>query len=1019
MIPRVDNLINTSNLYLEYLNTLKNTSFKGDIESSYEQRLLLSTDNSVYQRLPQAAIFPKDEEDIALAMKLLNEEKFKDIHITARGGGTGTNGQSLNNGLIIDISRYMRNIISFDKDKGLVLVEAGVIKDELNEYLDKDNYFFSPELSTSSRATISGMISNDAAGQGSLIYGRTSTHVKEVTVVLVDGSIATFKEVLLKDIEEYTSKNNLEGEIYRQCIALLKRTRNRVKEVFPKLNRFMTGYDLYHAYDEDKESINLARLICGAEGTLGIVTRALLDLTKKPTFRSLLVVKYENFDSALRHAIPLIEGGALSVETVDSKVLNLAKKDPIWYSVQDYIKDVENHDIQGVNIVEFAGYDKELETNKLTALFNTIEEDAKTFKNGILGSQIVDTKDGINAVYAMRKKSVGLLGSANSKEKLVAFCEDTVVPPKNLANYIKEFRELLDSLNVTYGMFGHVDTGLMHVRPALDLRLKEHKEKFITISNKVVELVKKYDGQMWGEHGRGYRSCFGEVFFKDLYEEARKVKTIFDPDNRLNKGKICTPLNSKDKLVALDSLMRADIDNEISLKTQESFAPALSCNGNGQCFSYSQSSLMCPSYRYTRDRVRSPKGYSNLMREYVRLLEQRGCDPVLEENLLTSLQSPINLIKRAINSFKHEDDFAHTYLEKTKTCVSCKSCKTLCPAHVNAADLNSRFLSLYYTRYLRPSMDLIALNAEFLIPKLALFPKISNFFATNKLNKYLVEKLFSLVDLPKFSSTPLKAKCKELDIEYCTYEEAKKKDGYVIIVSDAFTASYEVEELTTFAKLIKTFNFKVCILKPYINGKVHVIRGDRRGFIKHAKAQNERLYELNKNNTLLGFDPALTICYRDEYKQILGASYKESNVMLFEEWLLAVQDKECFKKALEHLNKDKYKLDDPFYLFMHCTEDALLPSAKGSLINILNNTLHIPTIPLNLSCCGMAGMHGHMRHNQDQRQKVYASCWGPQIKKRGLSKCIVTGFSCRSQVEYMEGAKANYLAKVILDAFTK
>lgn len=271
-------------------------------------------------------------------------------------------------------------------------------------------------------------------------------------------------------------KEGLEGDIYRGCYALLKDNRDEIEKIFPKLNRFMTGYDLDHSYDPKTDTLNLARLICGAEGTLAVICGATLDLTKIPDFRELMVVKYENFDSALRHAVDLIDAGVFSVETVDSRVLSLAKKDTIWSSVKDYIHEVEGHEILGINIVEFNGYDADTERSKLEKIFAAVNKKAETFENGILGAQLAQTPKAVSAIYGMRKKAVGLLGAAAGDKKLVAFTEDTVVPPRNLADYILEFRSLLDSLHVTYGMFGHVDTGLMHVRPALDLTTDEDRE---------------------------------------------------------------------------------------------------------------------------------------------------------------------------------------------------------------------------------------------------------------------------------------------------------------------------------------------------------------------------------------------------------------------------------------------------------------------------------------------------------------------------------------------------------------
>ncbi len=1023
MIPQLTDLPKTKSLYREYLAELKNSGFSGDIEEDHASRLLCATDNSVYQCMPEAVIFPRNAEDISLALKLRNHPDYKSIIFSPRGGGTGTNGQSLNKGIMIDCSRHMKAVTALNVQKREVTVQAGVIKDELNEMVKKDGLFFSPELSTSSRACISGMISDDAAGQGSLKYGRTSTHIKKLKVVLTDGSIATFGPVSGAQLDECLKKEGMEGDLYRALMPLLKENRAKIEEIFPKLNRFMTGYDLYHAYEPETGTVNFARLICGAEGTLGVICEATLDLTPLPKYRALLVVKYDNFISALRNAIPLIKAGALSVETVDSKVLGLAKQDSIWLSVQEYIQEVERHEIAGLNIVEFAGADEAEERQKLEMLFSELMTCVSSQQDGILGVQKVLTPAGIAAVYGMRKKAVGLLGNAAGRRKLVPFTEDTVVPPQNLADYIVEFRALLDSKNVPYGMFGHVDTGLMHVRPALDLTTDEDRQKLVEISNGVVELVNKYEGQMWGEHGRGYRSCFGQVFFKELYPVARKVKELFDPENILNPGKICVPFsNDYDNLVAIDGPMRGDLDRTIPQSVRDSFKGAVSCNGNGQCFSYSKSSLMCPSYRYSKDHTRGPKGYAELMREWLRLLNDRGFNPQAEEaSAMTASPNPVHFVRRVINTLTtaHED-YNTEILHKIRTCLACKSCKGVCPAHVNAADLNSRFISMYYDRYLRPSMDLLTLNAEWLIPLGAKFPRLSNMVLQNFLFKKLCAKVFKLVDLPPLSEKPLKAQCAGHGFRLLSAQQALTLKPEVLIVVDPFTASYETDGLITFASLIRHLGYDVQFLRPYVNGKLMVIRGARRKFVHFASKQAARLAALaEKGITLVGYDPALTICYRDEYEAILGDARGSFEVQLPEEWLSDALKQEKTRQILKTVTTSgKLLSSEPYYLFAHCTEQALLPKSVRQWQEILQ-AFNLSLIPVPVACCGMAGLHGHMVQNQDESYRVYEKNWKGALASRPFDRCLVTGYSCRSQVERMEGRKAHHPVEVLEALFTK
>ncbi|MGN0908940.1 MAG: FAD-linked oxidase C-terminal domain-containing protein, partial [Succinivibrio sp.] len=623
--------------------------------------------------------------------------------------------------------------------------------------------------------------------------------------------------------------------------------------------------------------------------------------------------------------------------------------------------------------------------------------------------------------YGMRKKSVGLLANAAGRRKLVAFTEDTVVPPENLADYILEFRALLDSKGVPYGMFGHVDTGLMHVRPALDLTTDEDRRKLVEISSAVSDLVKKYGGQMWGEHGRGYRSCFGEKYFGELYPAAREVKEIFDPGNVLNPGKICVPLHdSKDSLVAIDSLMRGDLDRKVPLSVRDGFRGAFACNGNGQCFSYSTAALMCPSYRFSKDRARSPKGYSELMRDWIGILNERGFSPMAEEASAIAISPLMSWPRRLLNTlFFSRGDYSTEIMEKIRTCLACKSCKGICPTHVNAADLNSRFISMYYSRYLRPSMDLLTLNAEWLIPLGARLPRLSNMILKSGICKGLVRALFSLEDLPLFDEKPLKALCEENGIPLLSARAALKLKPDVAVVADPFTAAYEAQGLVALADLARRLGFTAAILRPYVNGKLMSVRGARRKFVRFASRQAGRLQALSGAGiSLVGYDPALTICYRDEYQDLLGPSRGDFSVLLPEEWLCAALAAERAQKALggiagalkEAARKEEYCGD--WYLFSHCTEAALLPKSVQDWQAVMAR-FNLSLVPVPVACCGMAGLHGHMSSNIAESRRVYEQNWKPRLASRPIARCLATGYSCRSQVERMEGRKISHPVMVL------
>ncbi|MCO4789692.1 hypothetical protein DK293_13760, partial [Vibrio cholerae] len=630
--------------------------------------------------------------------KISSKPEFERVTFSPRGGGTGTNGQSLTKGVVVDLSRHMNRILEINPQEGWVRVQAGVIKDQLNDAVRPHGFFFSPDLSTSNRATLGGMVNTDASGQGSLQYGKTSDHILSLQAVFADGSL------LETDLSQgLPAPNTFAAQAMQVTEQVCRTKREQIVAKFPPLNRFLTGYDLKNALNEAEDRFDITRVLCGAEGSLAFITEAKLNLTPIPKARTLVNVKYDSFDSALRNAPLMVEAKALSVETVDSKVLNLAKEDIIWHSVKDLLTDVPGKEMQGINMVEYAGQDSAQINQQVAQLTARLDEMIANQQAGIIGYQVCSDLASINRIYNMRKKAVGLLGAAKGRAKPVAFTEDTCVPPENLADFIVEFRALLDSKNLAYGMFGHVDAGVLHVRPALDLCDPKQELLMREISDQVVKLVAKYGGLMWGEHGKGYRSEYGPEFFgEELFTELRRVKAAFDPHNKMNPGKICTPLDTQFELVKVSDTKRGFYDRQIDVKVRDSFKQAMECNGNGLCFNYETSSPMCPSMKVTADRRHSPKGRAGLVREWLRQLTEQGIDILdLEKATLESsptIKSMLDRVRHAFSKDK-EYDFSHEVYEAMNGCLACKACASQCPIKVDVPSFRSRFLNIYHSRY--------------------------------------------------------------------------------------------------------------------------------------------------------------------------------------------------------------------------------------------------------------------------------------------------------------------------------
>jgi len=1020
-LPSIDHQELIAPLYQKFSQELANSQYTGEINCQYSARLAVATDNSVYQQLPQLVLHPRSQQDIQLISKLSSTQKYQSIKFSARGGGTGTNGQSLTPGIVVDLSKYMNRILEINIEENWVRVEAGVVKDQLNDYLRPHGFFFSPDLSTSNRATIGGMINTDASGQGSLVYGKTSNHVLALESVLANGDLLKTSPMPIEEAEELAKEDNSYGNIIEQVLSSCRDNRALILEKFPRLNRFLTGYDLENVFNDDLSQLDISRLITGSEGSLAFVCEAKLNLTPILKAKTLIVIKYNSFDSALRHSPALVEAKATSVETIDSKVLNLAKQDIVWHSVSDLITDVENKVMDGINIVEYNGTSIEALAEQVAELTARLDNDISN-STGVIGYQVTTDLSSINKLYAMRKKAVGLLGNTDGSQKPLAFAEDTAVPPENLADYIVEFRALLDSYDLHYGMFGHVDAGVLHVRPALDMCDPEQEKLLRVVSDKVVTLTAKYGGLMWGEHGKGYRSEYSPEFFGEhLFNELRKIKTAFDPHNKMNPGKICTPFESTESLVSVDDTKRGFFDRQIPITVKDSFSSALDCNGNGLCFNYDVNSPMCPSSKVTRDRRHSPKGRAGLMREWLRLLETKGIDILaLEENIQSwSVKRLLDKVKNRF-SVSQKDDFSHEVMEAMQGCLACKACASQCPIKVDVPDFRARFVNLYHSRYFRPLKDHLVANVETLTPLMAKTPKLINSVLSHKLYDKFSRATIGYIDTPILSVPTLAKQVRDkkyqsFNLTYLQSLNKEQRASHVLIVQDPFTSFYDANVVESMMALATKLGFTPILLPFKPNGKAQHVKGFLTKFAKTAKNTAEFLNELHQLTIpMIGLDASLTLCYRDEYKRTLGEQRGDFHVMLAHEWLLTVIDHHNTQSTLSSLPKNNQTA--PYKLFAHCTEKTALAGSEGQWCSIFQR-FGLTLENVSVGCCGMAGTYGHEQVNFDNSKALFEMSWQEKLAKLGSEQILVTGYSCRSQVKRLGKIHTRHPVEALLASF--
>ncbi len=1007
MIPAITSTSPVQKLYLDFIDALKACGFEGDLNPDYANRVVLATDNSIYQVLPQGVLYPRNSEDLIRIAELSSLKQFQGIVLSPRGGGTGTNGQSLTDGLIVDISKHMNQILEINAEEGWARVQAGVVKDQLNDAIKPYGLFFAPELSTSNRATIGGMINTDASGQGSCLYGKTRDHVLELKTVFLDGTEWLSYPVDDHEFAAIAGRQDRVGEIHRVIDRIQKDHHQQIEATFPKLNRCLTGYDLAHIRTEDGR-FDLNSILCGSEGTLGFIVEAKLNLLKIPKYSALVNILYADFNTALRDANRLMQAGPTSIETVDSKVMNLAQGDIVWNTVAEYFPVKQGQALEAINLVEYTADDETELHTKVKILTDQLDSG----DNAGFGYTVA-WNEGVGKVWGMRKKSVGLLGNAKGEARPIPFVEDTAVPPENLADYIMEFRALLDSHRLQYGMFGHVDAGVLHVRPAIDMKDPRQEPLIRKISDAVVELTAKYNGLIWGEHGKGVRSEYAPKFFGELYPQLQRIKAVCDPRDQLNPGKIATTGNKE--LLKIDNVTtRGQLDRQIPVKTWNEYSDAVYCNGNGACYNFNENDPMCPSWKGTRLRTHSPKGRASLVREWLKQMSERGVD-VVEEGKITQRQNFFiglpTRIKNSWRKYRGDYDFSHEIHESMAACLACKACAGQCPIKVNVPEFRSKFLSLYYSRYLRPVKDYVIGGLEFVMPLAAKMPWLYNAVSQPAFMQTVFAKGLGMSDSPALTGIDLSAELPRHNIRFASPDNIREmtvdeKQRAVIVVQDAFTSYFETQLVIDVLKLLDSLGF-IPLLAPFKpNGKPLHVHGFMKAFNRTAAANAKLLRTLaNSEIPLVGIDPSMTLCYRDEYTKTLDKR-DVPRVMLVQEWLATHADK--LSEQRQRFGAGKYAL------MAHCTEKTnAAPSMKDwqKIFVALGQELEI----LDTGCCGMAGTYGHESRNVETSKTLYAQSWGPIVHTGGNGvQLMATGYSCRSQVKRIDNQSLPHPLQVLL-----
>ncbi|MCZ6578586.1 MAG: FAD-binding and (Fe-S)-binding domain-containing protein [Gammaproteobacteria bacterium] len=962
-------MVNTSDHLSIFLHTLVQSGFKGDCETTYGARIVASTDNSIYQVIPEAILYPANADDINFIVASVARQPQKSISITPRGGGTGTNGQSLNRNVIVDTSRYLRNIIDFDESNRQVCVEPGVVLDQLNEFLKPYGLFFPANVSTSSRATIGGMVATDASGKGSRIYGKTSAYIEQLEVVLADGSDYSVKPTPIDSLSKLTDQSlgdRLQYQVYNAVIQ----HRDEIERVFPDLNRGLTGYNLKQVLGGD-DLFRMSYLLAGSEGTLAFTKSIRLNLIPLPKFKALVVVLYDDYLKALRHVAELCASDPAAIEILDDKLIAQAQRDSVWQDIQAVFREQPlDQSYQAMNFIEVIG-DSEDSIRRQCEKFEThIKNTSEAY--GVVGSLVETDANAIASLWDLRSRAVGLLAMLDGDTQGLAFVEDSTVPPQQLADYVEKFRAILDAHQIDYAMYGHADVGCLHVRPMLDMTQQSDRDMIRSITDAVAALVKQYGGLLWGEHGRGYRGEYSPMFFgAHLMPVLHAIKTAFDPENVFNPGKLAVSDGSPYAVEKIDEVpFRGTFDQQIEPEWARQYDSAIKCNGNATCFSWQVNDAMCPSYKATKDKTLSPKGRAAMLREWARL---QSVSP--ESTLIPALEDELY---RSLNA-----------------CLSCKSCSYSCPLKVDIPDLKSSFLQHYHQRHRRKLRDSIFAGLESFSAIASLVPGLANIVTQNPLSKTLLRSVFGIVSAPRFSVSLRKGLAGRNAIRL--HRDSlpgidSGSDNQLILLPDSFNAGYSAEVLLAAYDFLQKLGYEVLVAPLLPSGKALHVKGFRDKFKRQAINQVEQVKRLAATGRpLLSVEIVTRLMHEKEYAEMLE-NPPDYRIWSIEHWL-ATQIKEG---KLELAGSSYNAADEEYLLLPHCMEQTADRQSAQDWQTIFASLGLCLTIK-NAGCCGMAGLFGHERENQGLSDDIFRLNW-QGITSGNSKKLLASGFSCRCQL---------------------
>lgn len=991
-------------------------AINGEIKTDLVSRVLYSTDASIYQITPLGVVYPRSIDDLSAIVQIAGKHHMP---ILARGAGTSLSGQAIGSGLIIDCARYLNKVININPEEHTATVEPGVVLANLNRMAGVYNLQFGPDPASADRATVGGVISNNATGSHSIIYGMAVDHVISVDVVLSDGVQATMTTVTIKEAQRRSEppgspSKSIERAIYKTALNIREQYAEDIRNYWPKTWRRTSGYNINYLlpwspsqppqwnqgsflknhFWENKsnqesrmsgiyppvplDSINLAHLVAGSEGTLAVIRRATIRLVPKPTFTILGVLVYTNIEAACDDIPKLLNYNPSAIELIPHSLIELARSIPAYARQIAFLDQptLSGGEEISLVVVEFSGDD-------LTFLLQQV----KKLRPDV---QVCDSQQQQQQIWAIRRVGLGILYSQPGDLKPISFIEDLSVPVECLGEFIREMRRIFTEYNTWGYFYAHASVGCLHIRPLLNLKTSEGVTKLRQISQAAVDLVLKMGGATSGEHGDGLaRSEWIErTFGSRILNGFRELKIAADPTGILNPGKIIDPPPMDRNLrfgagyqahlwqPALDFSGQGNLLNAIEL-----------CNGAGVC--RKEEGVMCPSFQVTRDEQFSPRGRANLLK-------------AMSSGLIAENHSQLESVFEAFD-----------------LCLGCKGCKAECPSAVDIAKLKIEYLNNYYNRHFfpyhfRPLRDFLFSNIHEVTKLIYPLGPFINILTHNELTKWVSEGLLGIAkrrQMPLFNLRSLHKYPRNLRVE-------NKANGFenVIFLSDVFTEYYQPEIGITAMKVLVQAGCIPTRLKTIGAGRTFLSKGFIKAAQKHARLLVDEIQHIDPSGEIpiLGIEPSELYTLRDELPDLLpGDEFVQGmrkRTYLIDEFLIRPRHNNETRimrvvKGIYERMKTNSTTRKHILLHGHCFQKAQLPSDDGFSVGVQATKEMLETVGyqvdiINAGCCGMAGAFGYEAEHYRISMQIGEQALFPAIRQADIDDIIVvTGYSCQTQIK--------------------